>query len=117
MTTIGALRPAAGHAAWTRLRPSRHLPLAPERRRRGERRTQLLGSSFSLGKPRTTDIQRGGNMTQVQLLTITTAWLLFVGLALPAGQAFGQTAQDLVGTWTWVSVENTRPDGTKVQLY
>jgi lipocalin-like protein len=47
------------------------------------------------------------------MLTATTMALL----ALPTGGAVGQTAKDLVGTWTWVSVDLTRPDGTKYQPF
>jgi hypothetical protein len=47
------------------------------------------------------------------MLTATTMALL----ALPTGGAVGQTANDLVGTWTWVSVDLTRPDGTKYQPF
>jgi len=48
--------------------------------------------------------------------TFTTAILalLFLGVALPASDAVGQTAKDLVGTWTWVSLHITR-DGTQSQ--
>src|SRR6266852_1872201 len=56
-------------------------------------------------------------MKRLDKLTVITMTLLFLGVALPAGDAVGQTAKDLVGTWTWVSVDNVRPDGTKVQLY
>ena len=56
-------------------------------------------------------------MQRLSGLLVSTMWLMFLVVALPAGGALGQTAKDLVGTWTWVSVENTRPDGTKVQLY
>jgi hypothetical protein len=48
------------------------------------------------------------------MLTMT-AMSLLIGVALHAGDALAQTAKDLVGTWTWVSIENTR-DGTKSQL-
>jgi len=44
-------------------------------------------------------------------------WLAFLVVALPAGDALGQTTKDFIGTWEWVSVVNIRPDGTKVQLY
>jgi len=49
--------------------------------------------------------------------TFTTAILvalLFLGVALPARDAAGQTAKDLVGTWTWVSLHITR-DGIQSQ--
>ena len=56
-------------------------------------------------------------MNRRTALTLTTMALLCGGVALPASDARGQSAKDLVGTWTWVSVELTRPDGTKVQPY
>jgi hypothetical protein len=49
------------------------------------------------------------------LTATTTALLLSVGLS--TGDAVGQTAKDLVGTWTWASVELTRADGTKTQPF
>jgi hypothetical protein len=52
-------------------------------------------------------------MNRRSMLTATTMALL----ALPTGGAVGQTAKDLVGTWTWVSVDLTRPDGTKYQPF
>lgn len=50
------------------------------------------------------------------------------GLAIVAGSALGfgmslintvmaQTGQQLVGTWEWVSVDNTMPDGGKTQPF
>jgi hypothetical protein len=49
------------------------------------------------------------------MLTITALSLL-IGIALHAGDAFAQTAKDLVGTWEWVSLDLTR-DGTKSQPF
>ena len=53
------------------------------------------------------------NRRHILSLSVITA----VGLALPSGYALGQTAKDLVGTWSWVSVDITRPDGTKYQAF
>ena len=44
------------------------------------------------------------------------ASLLLLSIALPAA-ALADTAKDLTGTWTWVSIEGTRPDGTKYQPF
>ena len=44
------------------------------------------------------------------------AAVLILGIALPAS-ALAQHARDLAGTWTWVSIEGTRPDGTKYQPF
>ncbi len=55
-------------------------------------------------------------MRRLSMLTATTMSLLFLGLALPGGDAVAQqkvTKEQLVGTWTFVSAVNTRPDGTK----
>src|SRR6266480_4879884 len=48
---------------------------------------------------------------------LSTSAMALLGLALASGYALGQTAKDLVGTWSWVSVEITRPDGTKYQAF
>lgn len=46
-----------------------------------------------------------------------SAVVLLITIAFPAGDARAQTAKDLVGTWTWVSIQGTRPDGTKYQPF
>jgi hypothetical protein len=51
------------------------------------------------------------------MLTSTAASLMLLGLALPVDNAIGQTAKDLVGTWSWVSVDLARPDGTKYRPF
>jgi hypothetical protein len=56
-------------------------------------------------------------MHRLRARTLTAMSLLMLGVTLYAGDALGQTAKDLVGTWTWVSVDNMRPDGTKVQPF
>jgi Lipocalin-like domain len=43
--------------------------------------------------------------------------LLVLGMATPSNGALAQTAKDLAGTWTWLSIEGTRPDGTKYQPF
>jgi Lipocalin-like domain len=48
---------------------------------------------------------------------LSTSAMTLLGLALSSSYALGQTAKDLVGTWSWVSVEITRPDGTKYQAF
>ncbi len=55
-------------------------------------------------------------MNRLSTLTLITMALLFLGVALPSGDAVGQQKtlkEQLVGTWTYVSAVNTRPDGTK----
>jgi Lipocalin-like domain len=48
---------------------------------------------------------------------LSTSAMTLLGLALSSGYALGQTAKDLVGTWSWVSVDLTRLDGTKYQPF
>ena len=40
-----------------------------------------------------------------------------IGLSFPLSEPFAQSAKDLVGAWTPISVENTLPDGKKVQSF
>lgn len=40
-----------------------------------------------------------------------------IGLAMPSADALAQGGKDLVGTWEWISVDNTAPDGTKTQPF
>ena len=49
------------------------------------------------------------------VFTLTALAALYFVLALPVGTAIAQTARELVGTWTWVSLNTIRPDGTRVQ--
>jgi hypothetical protein len=55
-------------------------------------------------------------MNRRSMLTATTMTLL-LGVTLPTGDAAGQAAKELVGTWTFASVETTRADGTKTQPF
>jgi hypothetical protein len=48
---------------------------------------------------------------------LTVSAVAALGLAVPSGYGLGQTAKDLVGTWTWASVDLTRADGTKTQPF
>lgn len=54
----------------------------------------------------------GGSRVVVRV--VAAAWL--VGVALPAGQAAAEPAQDLVGTWTAASV-TAEQGGTQVEPY
>ncbi len=59
-------------------------------------------------------------MNKVRTLTLTAMTLLFLGIALPSGDAVGQEKtlkEQLVGTWTYVSVDTVRPDGSRVQIF
>ena len=55
-------------------------------------------------------------MNRRSTLALSTLALLFLGIGLPASNAVAQQKslkEQLVGTWTFVSAVNTRPDGTK----
>jgi hypothetical protein len=46
--------------------------------------------------------------------------LLFLGVALPSGDAIGQQrslSEQIAGAWTYVSVDTVRPDGSRVPMY
>jgi len=58
-------------------------------------------------------------MNPSRMLPITATALL-LGLALPLGGAAGQQRtlkEQIVGTWSYVSVDIVRPDGTRVPLF
>jgi len=46
---------------------------------------------------------------------IASMWLLFLGIALFAGNAIAQSAKDVAGTWTLVSFTTER-DGNKIDV-
>lgn len=53
-------------------------------------------------------------------LTLTTMALLFLGVSLLSGDAAGQEKtlkEQIVGTWTYVSVDTVRPDGSRVPMF
>jgi hypothetical protein len=59
-------------------------------------------------------------MNRLGTLTLSTLSLLFLGVALPSGEAIGQEKtlkEQIVGTWTYVSVDTVRPDGSRVPMY
>jgi hypothetical protein len=49
-------------------------------------------------------------MKYLSRVTVTTIALLALGVAVPTGDAVGQTAKDLVGVWTPVSVQAFDPN-------
>jgi hypothetical protein len=55
-------------------------------------------------------------MKLFRMLTLTTMSLLFLTVALPAGNAAGQAAKELVGAWTLASV-TVEQDGKKVEPF
>jgi Lipocalin-like domain len=55
-------------------------------------------------------------MNRRTTLALSTMALLCLGVALP-GAGVGQTAKDLVGTWTLVSSETVRPDGSRAPTF
>jgi len=59
-------------------------------------------------------------MKRLSLLTLTAMALLFLGVELLSGEAVGQEKtlkEQLVGTWTYVSVDTVNPDGSRVPMY
>jgi hypothetical protein len=59
-------------------------------------------------------------VNRLSILTLTTMALLFLGVALPSGDAVGQEKtlkEQLVGTWTYVSVDTVNSDGSRVPMY
>ena len=59
-------------------------------------------------------------MNRLGTLTLSAISLLFLGIVLPSGEAIGQEKtlkEQIVGTWTYVSVDTVRPDGSRVPMY
>ena len=59
-------------------------------------------------------------MNRLSKLTLTTMALMFLGIALPSGDVAGQEKtlkEQLVGTWTYVSVDTVHPDGSRMPMY
>jgi len=59
-------------------------------------------------------------MSRLSLRTLTTMALLFLGVALPSGDAVGQEKtlkEQLVGTWTLVSADTVNTDGSREPIY
>jgi len=59
-------------------------------------------------------------MNRLNTLTLTTIALLFLAVALPSGEALSQQKtlkEQVVGTWTSVSNDTVRPDGSRVPNY
>ena len=59
-------------------------------------------------------------MNRVGTLALTTMALLFPGVALLSGDAVGQQKtlkEQLVGTWTYVSVDTVHPDGSRAPMF
>jgi hypothetical protein len=55
-------------------------------------------------------------MNRRATLTMTALVPFWLGI-VPAGSALGQIAKDLVGVWTVVSLDEVRPDGSKVPAF
>lgn len=59
-------------------------------------------------------------MNRRTVLTLTTMALIFLGVALPSGNAVGQEKtlkEQLIGTWTYVSVDTVSQDGSRMPMY
>ena len=55
-------------------------------------------------------------MNRRTTLALSTMALLCLGVALP-GAGVAQTAKDIVGSWTLVSADTVRPDGSRVRTF
>lgn len=59
-------------------------------------------------------------MNRLNTLTVTTMALLFLGVALCSREAVGQQKtlqEEIVGTWTYVSVDTVGTDGSRAPIY
>ncbi len=59
-------------------------------------------------------------MKHLRILPLTIMALLFLGVGLLSSDAVGQQQtlkKQLVGTWTYVSVDTVRPDGSRMPMY
>lgn len=59
-------------------------------------------------------------MKRLRILTGTTTVSLALAAALLSGEAIGQQKtpkEQIVGAWTYVSVDTVRPDGSRTQMY
>ena len=59
-------------------------------------------------------------MKRFSLLTLSTMALVFLGVTLTSVDAVGQgktLKEQLVGTWTYVSVDTVNPDGSRMPMY
>ena len=56
-------------------------------------------------------------MTRSLWGAIIIAGAFTAGFLTSAGSGHAQSAKDLAGTWTWVGVETTGPDGQKLQPF
>jgi hypothetical protein len=59
-------------------------------------------------------------MKRLRVLTLTTVALVLVEIGVPPGDALGQQKtlkEQVVGTWSYVSVDTVRPDGSREQMY
>ena len=56
-------------------------------------------------------------MNRLSTLTAASASLLFLLLAVPAGDAAAQTAKSLVGAWTLVSADNVDASGKRAPTF
>ena len=59
-------------------------------------------------------------MKRLRVLTLTAVALLLVELGVPPSDALGQQKtlkEQVVGTWSYVSVDTVRPDGSREQMY
>ena len=57
-------------------------------------------------------------MQRSRILILAIVALLGLGVIVPSSEALGQTLNEqLVGAWTYVSVDTVRPDGSRTPMY
>lgn len=59
-------------------------------------------------------------MKRLRTLTLTAMALLVLGVTMPSSDAVAQQKtlkEQVVGTWTYVSVDTVRPDGSRVPMF
>ena len=59
-------------------------------------------------------------MNRLGPLTLTSMAVMFLVISFSSGDAFGQEKtlkEQLVGSWTYVSVDTVNPDGSRVPMY
>jgi len=59
-------------------------------------------------------------MNRLGTITLATMTLVFLGVALPSNDALSQHTplkEQIVGTWTYASVDTVRPDGSRVPMF
>jgi Lipocalin-like domain len=76
----------------------------------------LLDRTLFVAQPNSSDCQKENVMKRRITFALSTMALLFLGMGLPASNAVAQQKsikEQIVGSWSLVSVVNIRPDGSR----